>query len=86
MPPAVDIEPYRDEIISLSQGGASLKAICDSLRSTYNIHVSSRTIHRRLETWGIVSSTSAKDEVLYNRLRTLIFQLSLSDQQILLIL
>ena len=86
MPPAVDIEPYRDEIISLSQTGASSKAISDSLRSTYSLNISPRTIHRRLETWGIVPSTSAKDTALHDRLRTLIFQLSLSDQQILPIL
>lgn len=86
MSPVVDLEPYRDEIVSLSEGGASSKAICDTLHCIYFLNVNPRTIYRRLETWGVISPTSAKDDTLHDRLRTLVFQLCLSDQQILPIL
>ena len=86
MPPAIDLEPFRDEIISLAEKGTSYQSICNSLQSIHNLKVDRTILSTRLKTWGFISKTFAEDTILHDRLRTLIFQLSLLDKQILPIL
>lgn len=84
--PTIDLEPHKDEIISLFQTGVSPNSICSTLRDTYCLTVTSMTIRRRLETWGIKPPKpppTTTNHTLHERLKTLVFQVGLSDRQIM---
>ncbi|KAJ5773947.1 hypothetical protein N7457_008843 [Penicillium paradoxum] len=84
MPPLIDLLPYRDQIIGLSQKGASPSSICETL----TLDVNPRTIQRRLE-WGQKKprvTPPTIDDTLHKRIKELVLQVGLSDKQILPIL
>jgi len=81
----INLEPYRDEIITLFQHGISSDSIGRTLESRYNIQVKERTIQSRLRKWGIRkrSRTTTADEVLHARIKVLFMQDRLTDKAML---
>lgn len=84
----INLEPYRDEIITLFQHGISSDSISRTLESRYNIQVKERTIQSRLRKWGIRkrSRTTTADEVLHARIKVLFIQDRLTDKAMLKLL
>lgn len=84
----INLEPYRDEIITLFQHGISSDSISRTLESRYNIQVKERTIQSRLRKWGIRkrSRTTTADEVLHARIKVLFVQDRLTDKAMLKLL
>lgn len=84
----INLEPYRDEIITLFQHGISSDSISRTLESRYNIQVKERTIQSRLRKWGIRkrSRTTTADEVLHARIKVLFMQDRLTDKAMLKLL
>lgn len=84
----INLEPYREEIITLFQHGISSDSISRTLESRYNIQVKERTIQSRLRTWGIRkrSRTTTADEVLHARIKVLFVQDRLTDKAMLKLL
>jgi repressor of nif and glnA expression len=84
----INLEPYRDEIITLFQHGISSDSIGRTLESRYNIQVKERTIQSRLRKWGIRkrSRTTTADEVLHARIKVLFMQDRLTDKAMLKLL
>ncbi|KAI9790184.1 MAG: hypothetical protein M1816_005384 [Peltula sp. TS41687] len=59
-PGKIDLEPYKADILRLHEHGNSLEGICSILAQTHAIHKpSTRTLQRRLQHWGVTSSTTA---------------------------
>lgn len=84
----INLEPYRDEIITLFQHGISSDSIGRTLESRYNIQVKERTIQSRLRKWGIRKRhrTTTADETLHARIRMLFVQDRLTDKAMLKLL
>lgn len=84
----INLEPYRDEIITLFQHGISSDSISRTLESRYNIQVKERTIQSRLRKWGIRkrSRTTTADETLHARIKVLFVQDRLTDKAMLKLL
>lgn len=84
----INLEPYREEIITLFQRGISSDSIGRILQSRYNIQVKERTIQSRLRLWGIRkrSRTTTADEVLHARIKVLFMQDKLTDKAMLKLL
>lgn len=84
----INLEPYRDEIITLFQHGISSDSISRTLESRYNIQVKERTIQSRLRQWGIRkrSRTTTADEVLHARIKMLFVHDRLTDKAMLKLL
>ncbi|KAJ5831743.1 hypothetical protein N7474_000054 [Penicillium riverlandense] len=56
----INLDPYRDEIVSLFQHGISSDSISRTLESRYNIQVRERTIQSRLRKWGLTDKAMLK--------------------------
>ena len=84
----INLEPYRDEIITLFQHGISSDSISRTLESRYNIQVKERTIQSRLRKWGIRKRhrTTTADETLHARIKVLFVQDRLTDKAMLKLL
>ena len=84
----INLEPYRDEIITLFQHGISSDSIGRTLESRYNIQVKERTIQSRLRKWGIRkrSRTTTADAVLHARIKVLFIEDRLTDKAMLKLL
>ncbi|KAJ5851517.1 uncharacterized protein N7529_010902 [Penicillium soppii] len=84
----INLEPYRDEIISLYHHGVSSDSISRALHSRHNIQVKERTIQTRLRKWGIRKRhrTTTGDEALHARIKILFLQDRLTDKAMLKLL
>ncbi|KAJ5621091.1 hypothetical protein N7510_005075 [Penicillium lagena] len=84
----INLDPYRDEIISLFQHGISSDSISRTLESRYNIQVRERTIQSRLRKWGIRKRhrTTTADEPLHARIKLLFVHDRLTDKAMLKLL
>jgi hypothetical protein len=83
MPPAVNLDPYKEEIIGLAQdhSGEEIRSI---LLSNHGISVTSRTVNKRLQEWGARSSSHTINDIeqrVYD-----LHCLSLNTEEILLVL
>ena len=85
---AIDLEPYRDEIISLYSSSTSVNSIRTSLQEKYNLQISKRTLENRLQQWEIrrQDRTIASNPLLHARIRVLFFQVGLEDKELLSVL
>ena len=85
---AIDLEPYRDEIISLYSSSTSVDLIRTSLQEKYNLQISKRTLENRLQQWEIrrQDRTIASNPLLHARIRVLFFQVGLEDKELLSVL
>lgn len=81
----INLEPYRDEIVSLYQHGISSDSISRTIESRHNIQVKERTIQTRLRKWGIRKRhrTTTGDEALQTRIKILFLQKRLTDKAML---
>jgi hypothetical protein len=86
--PSINLEPYKDEISTLYKSGKSPPTIAMLLGNRYDIQVSERTIKTRLSIWGIhkTNRTASKDTVLHARIKVLLYQVGLSENEILHVL
>jgi hypothetical protein len=86
--PSINLEPYREEISHLYRTNVSRVDIARTLQSWYGIQVSDATIKLRLKVWGIqkVNHTASKDTVLHARIKVLMYQVGLSEVEILHVL
>lgn len=84
----INLEPFRDEIVTLYQHGISSESISRTLESRYDIQVRERTIQSRLRQWGIRKRhrTTTADEVLHARIKLLFWQNKLTDKAMLKLL
>ncbi|KXG51475.1 uncharacterized protein PGRI_094870 [Penicillium griseofulvum] len=84
----INLDPYRDVIITLFHHGISSDSISRTLESCYNIQVKERTIQSRLRQWGIRKrhQTTTGDEALHARIKMLFIQDRLTDKAMLDIL
>ncbi|KAL4962587.1 uncharacterized protein BDV14DRAFT_178267 [Aspergillus stella-maris] len=83
--PSINLEPFQAEISNLYQTGTNPRAIADIISNRYGIKVGERTIKSRLSIWGSQKSnrTASRDTVLHARIKVLIYQVGLSDEEIL---
>jgi septum formation topological specificity factor MinE len=84
----INLEPFREEIISLFHHGVSSDAISRTLESRHNIQVKERTIQSRLRKWGIRKRhrTTTSDEALHSRIQMLFVEERLTDKAMLRVL
>lgn len=84
----INLEPYRDEIISLFEHGISSDSISRTLESRHHIQVKERTIQSRLRKWGIRKRhrTTTADEALHARIKLLFMEDRLTDKAMLKLL
>lgn len=85
--PQIDLSPYKDEIVDLFNQQETTKAICMELARRHSIDISSRTLSRRLQDWGLrrLPPNTADNQALCDRIRFLVCD-NLSDKEILPIL
>ena len=82
-PPAVDLDPYRAEIIQLISSQNTQDEVVRYLQDRYDISITRRTLVRRLKSWNISTQTPrVVDEDLENQIIEEFFH-GLSDTQIL---
>ncbi|KAF7523703.1 hypothetical protein PCG10_006459 [Penicillium crustosum] len=81
----INLEPYRDDIITLYHHGITSDAISRTLETCHNIQVKERTIQSRLRKWGIRKRhrTTTGDEALHARIKMLFIQDKLTDKAML---
>lgn len=81
----INLEPYRDEIVSLYQHGVSSDSISRTIEARHDITVKERTIQTRLRKWGIRKRhrTTTGDEALHARIKILFLQNKLTDKAML---
>lgn len=86
--PSINLEPYREEISNLYQTGTIPDSITKLLYNRHGIQVTSRTIKARLSKWGIQKQnrTASTDEVLHARIKVLMYQVGLNEEEILHVL
>ncbi|KAL4872283.1 hypothetical protein BDV12DRAFT_183231 [Aspergillus spectabilis] len=87
-PPTINLEPYQQEISSLYRSNTSSKSIAEILGNQYGIQVKARTIESRLNRWGVKKQnrTAANDPVLHARIKILMYQVGLEEDEILHVL
>lgn len=73
MPPTIFIDAHKDQVLSLYADNVSLPAICKTLGDQHGISITSKTLRRRIDDWGIkggrVAFRSTKDDTLRERVR-----------------
>ncbi|RAL05267.1 uncharacterized protein BO80DRAFT_451642 [Aspergillus ibericus CBS 121593] len=85
MPPFIDLEPFKAEIISLFHQNHSASDIASIIQEKHHIKVRERTIWSRLSSWGISKRdrTATTNSSLHDRLEELFYQQCLSDLELL---
>jgi hypothetical protein len=79
----IDLEPFRNEIIDLYKRGFTSTDISDKLRQQHDIHVTYRTIQRRLKDWEIPDRRyELKETDELKELVTTFFQIGFNDNEI----
>ncbi|KAL4860997.1 hypothetical protein BDV12DRAFT_191372 [Aspergillus spectabilis] len=83
--PSINLERFQAEISNLYQNGTNPLTIANIINNQYGIKVGERMIKTRLSIWGIQKSNrmAARDTVLHARIKVLIYQVGLSDEEIL---
>lgn len=83
--PKVNLDPHEAEICRLRRSKVPLQDIVHLLDHKYGIKVAVRTVNSRLSEWGFRANNrkAAKDTVLHARLKALMYEDGLDDQQIL---
>lgn len=86
--PRVDLEPYKAEVIGLFEKKMKNDDICKHLKKQHDIQISSRTLTKRLQLWGVKKKVENKssNEALHARIKSLFFEVGLSDQHIITVL
>lgn len=86
--PRVDLEPYKPEIVGLFEKKMKSDDICKHLKRQHDIQISSRTLTKRLQLWGVKKKTESNtsNQALHARIKNLFFELGLSDQDIVTVL
>ncbi|KAJ5791301.1 uncharacterized protein N7518_008312 [Penicillium psychrosexuale] len=86
--PRVDLEPYKAEIIGLFEKKMKGDDICKHLKRQHDIQISSRTLTKRLQLWGVKKKmeNNSSNEALHARIKNLFFDVGLSDQEIVTVL
>ena len=85
---AINLEPYKAEIINLYTENIPCDSIIEQLARSYNITVSERTLRTRLRGWGIQKQnrTVGTNEVLHARIKVLFYQIGLKENELLEVL
>lgn len=85
MPPFIDLEPYKADIISLFHEDYSTARIASIIEARYHVRVRERTIKTRLSGWGVSKRdhTATTDSSLHSRIKELFLERCLSDAEIL---
>lgn len=85
---AIDLEPYKAEIVDLYTKNIPCDSIIENLSRTHNITVSERTLRTRLRSWGIKKQnrTVGANQVLHARIKVLFYQIGLEESELLEVL
>ena len=85
---AINLDPYKDEILSLYTSRTTVTSILTLLYKKYNIQISKRTLESRLQSWDIQyqNRTLISDPLLHARIRVLFFQVGLEEKELLSVL
>jgi len=87
---AINLEPYKEEIIQLVRDGLSTSNIAAHVRVRHGITVSERTIKSRLKEWGTRRRNQAQnfntDSALRDRIKALFFEYGLEDKEMFRVL
>ncbi|KAI1430475.1 hypothetical protein GGR50DRAFT_698997, partial [Xylaria sp. CBS 124048] len=83
--PKVDLEPYRNWLVGAYEENSSVQTLVDVLRYSHGVDITCRTLHRRLNEWGVTIRrvVTERSLSLEERLKYLYFEFGLSDQAIL---
>ncbi|KAL3475663.1 hypothetical protein BJX99DRAFT_271041 [Aspergillus californicus] len=87
--PSINLEPYKAEIIDLyTRQDMSAETIVDFLIHRYFLKITTRTLFKRLQSWGIqkINRTASIDLILHARIKVLFFQVGLEDEDMLIVL
>jgi transposase len=86
--PRVDLEPYKAEIVGLHEKKMKSDDICKHLKRQHDIQISSRTLTKRLQHWGVKKKmeNNTSNQALHARIKNLFFEVGLSDQEIVTVL
>ena len=74
MPPQINLDAYKDLVLSLYTDNVSLAEICRVLQERHRISITWKTLRRRFEEWGVVTGARTvyrrnKDGELRERVR-----------------
>ncbi|KAL4889310.1 hypothetical protein BDV59DRAFT_195730 [Aspergillus ambiguus] len=85
---AINLEPYKDQILSLYSSHLSVNSILAYIQDEYSFQISKRTLENRLQQWGVYRQdrTTSSSSLLHARIRVLFFQVGLEDREILQVL
>ena len=90
MGPPIDLDPHREQILQLYGDDNSLPMIIQRLSTRYDINVSERTLHSRLQEWGVrkrkAPISGSRLEELENHIQLLFYEQGLEDRDMLKVL
>ncbi|MCJ1255637.1 hypothetical protein MMC24_003454 [Lignoscripta atroalba] len=85
--PTINLSPHKQAIINLYRQDYTIDQICFYLLGTHNLHVTPRTITRRLTDWQQYKRVRTKDsDELRARIKALFLERRLGDKEILEVL
>jgi hypothetical protein len=82
--PPVNLTPYKRQIISWIRMKISQDIIIQQLERRYNIHVSLRTLQRRIDSWNAFHRITTKDTPYLRSQIAILFRLNCTDEEIAL--
>jgi hypothetical protein len=82
---AIDLEPYRAQIISRYAETNSIQDLIEFIAEQFGIKIRNRTIRSRLQIWGCNKNncTASTDTNLHARIKILFFQVGLEEKDLL---
>jgi hypothetical protein len=85
---AINLEPYKAEIVALYTKNIPCDSIIENLSRTHNITISERTLRARLRGWGIQKQnrTVGTNQVLHARIKVLFYHIGLEERELLEVL
>lgn len=88
--PQIDLDAYREQVTALYEQKTSIKEISAIIQKDHGVSAKEKTIRRRLKAWGIQQQRAPQgtvaNEVLQQRIETLICDDHLSTKEILRVL
>lgn len=78
MPPHITLDAHKDQVLGLFADKASLPAICKTLLDQHGISITTKTLRRRIDDWGVkggrVAYRTTKDDALRKRVRKYVLE------------
>ncbi|OOQ85320.1 UPF0261 domain protein [Penicillium brasilianum] len=90
MPPTINIDLHKDFVLGLYEDRIPLPDICKALKEQHGVSITSKTLRRRIEDWGIkggrTAYRSSKDDALRALVRKLVCEEKLPTKKVLEVL